>query len=113
KGFIHSDLKPSNILAFTPQHGTCLPTLKIANFGLAKQQGAKDTRSRFRGTKYYMSPESIVGKVSGALDIWSLGCIVRQVVKGRITQHPGRHVEARKEFLVGMLYYRSKQKVEC
>ncbi|KAG4137714.1 hypothetical protein ERO13_D07G088533v2 [Gossypium hirsutum] len=67
KGFIHSDLKPSNILVFTPQHGTYLPILKIADFGLAKQQGAKDTRSRFRGTKYYMSPESIVGEVSGRL----------------------------------------------
>ncbi|PPD70081.1 hypothetical protein GOBAR_DD33036 [Gossypium barbadense] len=36
--------------------------LDIADFGLAKQQGAKDTRSGFRGTKYYMSPESIVGE---------------------------------------------------
>ncbi|XP_012472596.1 mitogen-activated protein kinase kinase kinase 20 [Gossypium raimondii] len=84
KGFIHSDLKPSNILVFTPQHGTYLPILKIADFGLAKQQGAKDTRSGFRGTKYYMSPESIVGEVSGALDIWSLGCIVVEMITRRL-----------------------------
>ncbi|KAK5818158.1 hypothetical protein PVK06_023091 [Gossypium arboreum] len=57
---IHSYLKPGNILAFTPQHGTRLPTLKIAGFRLAKQQGVKDTTSRFRGTKYYMSPKSII-----------------------------------------------------
>ncbi|MFQ6619486.1 hypothetical protein Gotur_001410 [Gossypium turneri] len=36
KGFIHSDLKPSNILAFPPQHGTGLPTLKIADFGFKR-----------------------------------------------------------------------------
>lgn len=69
KGFIHSDRKLGNILAFPPQHGTHLPTLKIADFRLAKQQGVKDTRFGFRGTMYYMSPESVVGKVSGALDI--------------------------------------------
>ncbi|MBA0757441.1 hypothetical protein Gotri_020541, partial [Gossypium trilobum] len=36
KGFIHSDLKPSNILAFPPQHGIGLPTLKIADFRLKR-----------------------------------------------------------------------------
>ncbi|PPD70079.1 hypothetical protein GOBAR_DD33034 [Gossypium barbadense] len=36
KGFIHSDLKPSNILAFPPQYDTGLPTLKIADFGLKR-----------------------------------------------------------------------------
>ncbi|KAH1046099.1 hypothetical protein J1N35_036883 [Gossypium stocksii] len=49
KRFIHSNLKPSNILAFPPQHDTNLPTLKIVDFRLAKQQGVKDTRFRFRG----------------------------------------------------------------
>ncbi|KAB2073569.1 hypothetical protein ES319_A07G092200v1 [Gossypium barbadense] len=57
---IHFDLKPGNILAFTPQHGTRLSTLKIADFRLAKQQGVKDTTSRFRGTKYYTSPKLII-----------------------------------------------------
>nr|KJB08636.1 hypothetical protein B456_001G094900 [Gossypium raimondii] len=65
KGFIHSDRKLGNILAFPPQHGTHLPTLKIVDFRLAKQQGVKDTRFGFQGTMYYMSPESIVEKVSG------------------------------------------------
>ncbi|MBA0604656.1 hypothetical protein Godav_017306 [Gossypium davidsonii] len=37
KGFIHSGLKPSNILAFRPQYGTGLPTLKIADFGLKRR----------------------------------------------------------------------------
>ncbi|XP_052489907.1 mitogen-activated protein kinase kinase kinase 20-like [Gossypium raimondii] len=49
KGFIHSDRKLGNILAFPPQHGTHLPTLKIVDFRLAKQQGVKDTRFGFQG----------------------------------------------------------------
>ncbi|MBA0788664.1 hypothetical protein Gotri_011897 [Gossypium trilobum] len=51
KGYIHSNLKPGNILVFPLQHGTGLSTLKIADFGLAKQQEIKDTRSGFRGTR--------------------------------------------------------------
>ncbi|MBA0591302.1 hypothetical protein Gorai_019980, partial [Gossypium raimondii] len=50
KGYIHSNLKPGNILVFPLQHGTGLSTLKIVDFGLAKQQEIKDTRSGFRGT---------------------------------------------------------------
>ncbi|KAG8480747.1 hypothetical protein CXB51_025130 [Gossypium anomalum] len=69
KRFIHSDLKPGNILAFPPQHGTGLPTLKIVDFKLAKQRRVKDTRFMFQSTMYHMSPEPIFGEVSGALEI--------------------------------------------
>ncbi|MBA0737288.1 hypothetical protein Gogos_010758, partial [Gossypium gossypioides] len=82
KGFIHSDLQPGNILNFPPQHCASLPTLKIVDFKLAKQQGVKDTRFGFQCTRYYMSPESIVEEVSGALNKWSLGCIVVEMITG-------------------------------
>lgn len=44
KGSIHFYLKSGNILVFLPQQGIGLPTLKIVNFGLTKQQGVKDAR---------------------------------------------------------------------
>ncbi|KAK5787314.1 mitogen-activated protein kinase kinase kinase 5-like [Gossypium arboreum] len=101
KGFICSDLKPGNILVFPPQHGTSLSTLKIADFGLAKQLGVKDTRFGFRGIRYYMSSGSIFEEVSGALDIWSLGCIEVQIVMGRLPWDTRDRDELRDKLLRG------------
>ncbi|MBA0674433.1 hypothetical protein Goari_016033 [Gossypium aridum] len=101
KGFIHSDLELGNILAFAPQYSTHLPTLKIVDFRLAKQQGVKDTRFGFRGTRYFMSPESVVGKVSGALDIWSLGCIVVEMITGRSPWDTHDRDDLRDKLLMG------------
>ncbi|KAL4319591.1 hypothetical protein GQ457_18G018110 [Hibiscus cannabinus] len=71
KGFVHCDLKPGNILVFPPREGTGLASLRIGDFG-------------FQGSVPYMSPESILGDVTGALDVWSLGCVVVQMITGRL-----------------------------
>ncbi|OMO96740.1 hypothetical protein CCACVL1_04794 [Corchorus capsularis] len=87
RGLVHSDLKPANILVFHQGDCSVVPALKIADFGLAKLSGVKDTdpwKYGFRGTPPYMSPESIHGGISGALDVWSLGCIVIEMITGQI-----------------------------
>ncbi|OMO82584.1 hypothetical protein CCACVL1_11882 [Corchorus capsularis] len=86
RGYVHCDLKPENILVF--HRGDCsdLPILKIADFGLAQVRGVKNMRKwdyGFCGTPTYISPESIVGQIWGALDVWSLGCIVIEMITGR------------------------------
>ncbi|KAK0582254.1 hypothetical protein LWI29_023452 [Acer saccharum] len=63
--------------------------LKIADFGLAKEPGEEKRygdyfRFRFRGTPLYMSPESFLfGEIEWGLDIWSLGCVVVEMLTGK------------------------------
>ncbi|XP_060675773.1 mitogen-activated protein kinase kinase kinase 20-like [Ziziphus jujuba] len=89
QGYVHCDLKPENILVFRTQYGT---QLKISDFGLAKEPGKEDesmkeysNEFRFRGTPLYMSPESVAfgEMIEAPLDIWSLGCIVINMMTGK------------------------------
>ncbi|KAF9121591.1 Dual-specificity kinase, spindle pole body (SPB) duplication and spindle checkpoint function [Mortierella sp. 14UC] len=84
---VHSDLKPANFLLVEG-------SLKLIDFGIANAI-ANDTTNIHRegqlGTANYMSPESIsfstsaggCRKMGKASDVWSLGCILYQMVYGR------------------------------
>lgn len=83
-GLIHRDLKPANIMV--TQHDS--PTVKVVDFGIAWLQGKQDatlTRTGVLvGTPKYMSPEQCRGEdVDGRSDIYSLGCILYEVISGR------------------------------
>lgn len=90
-GISHRDIKPENILL---DHNGII---KYVDFGAAKviaRQGrtmvadlhaTKPDRS-MTGTPMYMSPEVIEGKNpgrAGAVDVWSLGCVVLEMATGR------------------------------
>jgi len=85
KNLIHRDLKPANVLLHI-EDGAVVP--KVADFGLAKavEGGNNQTRSgSTMGTPAYMAPEQIrdSSKVDQRADIFSLGCILYELVCGR------------------------------
>ncbi|KAL4319202.1 hypothetical protein GQ457_18G018100 [Hibiscus cannabinus] len=62
-------------------HSSSLRKKKSFN---TKQVGVSKVKYGFQGSVPYMSPESILGDVTGALDVWSLGCVVVEMITGRL-----------------------------
>jgi serine/threonine-protein kinase len=98
KGIIHRDLKPANIKV------TSDGIVKVLDFGLAKAVGgdraAHDLSVTVEGTRDgvilgtagYMSPEQARGQtVDKRTDIWSFGCVLFEMLTGRVT-FPGNTV---------------------
>jgi serine/threonine-protein kinase TTK/MPS1 len=89
---IHLDLKPANFVFVDG-------IIKIIDFGIAKQADSNTTnilRDSQVGTVSYMSPESIMAgqgegkaqfKLGRSADIWSLGCILYELVYGHTPFH--------------------------
>jgi serine/threonine protein kinase len=79
-GMVHRDIKPANILL------DLAGDAHITDFGLAKDsQGSVLTMpGQALGSMDYMSPEQIRGEpVTGAADVYSLGCVVFECLQGR------------------------------
>ncbi|KAM3870279.1 mitogen-activated protein kinase 12 [Diretmus argenteus] len=76
-GIIHRDLKPGNLAI----NQDC--ELKILDFGLARQADSEMTG--YVVTRWYRAPEVILSWMhyTQTVDIWSVGCIMAEMLKGK------------------------------
>jgi Protein kinase domain len=93
-GVIHRDLKPENIFLQRLRHRPERLTVKVLDFGFAKLVGGPAAggvapltqQGLVVGTPCYMSPEQCLGfaPVDHRTDIYSLGCLLYEMVTGRL-----------------------------
>jgi tetratricopeptide (TPR) repeat protein len=79
-GFVHADVKPSNVLCRVQGDDV---HAKLLDYHLTFSP-ALTTRNRPRGTLRYMAPEAIAGEpVDGRADLYSVGVLVYEGLTGR------------------------------
>ncbi|KAK7549399.1 serine/threonine-protein kinase MAK [Phyllosticta citricarpa] len=96
--FFHRDIKPENILVSTsaPDTGNAfkrysslvtppstppLYTIKIADFGLARETHSKLPYTTYVSTRWYRAPEVLLraGEYSAPVDIWAVGAMAVEI----------------------------------
>lgn len=84
-GVLHRDLKPSNLFL----NANC--DLKLGDFGLARTTAETDFMTEYVVTRWYRAPELLLNcsEYTGAIDIWSVGCILGEIAT-RQPLFPGR-----------------------
>lgn len=105
---IHRDLKPSNLLI----NSNC--DLKVCDFGLARiinaETGENEEEPRQSGmteyvaTRWYRAPEVMLtaAKYSKAMDIWSCGCILAELLLKR-PLFPGKDYRHQLMLIFGLI----------
>jgi len=97
--FFHRDIKPENILVstsspqdsgssfrrysalVTPPSTPPAYTIKIADFGLARETHSKTPYTTYVSTRWYRAPEVLLraGEYSAPVDIWAIGAMAVEI----------------------------------
>jgi serine/threonine-protein kinase len=107
-GIVHRDLKPDNIFVVPDPEVPGGERIKILDFGIAKLASNSEESSYTQpgdvlGTPRYISPEQCrgFGGVDGRADLYTLGCVLYELVCGR----PPFVVDGARELIAHHLYF--------
>lgn len=85
EGIVHCDLKPENVLVRPDRQPVLVDFGVMSRFAGEESREALEVRRAILGTVAYMSPEQLRGEfVDGRADLYSLGCIMYELVTGRV-----------------------------
>ncbi|XP_016550434.1 cyclin-dependent kinase F-4-like [Capsicum annuum] len=75
RGYFHRDLKPENLLVSKD-------TIKIADFGLAREINSQPPYTEYVSTRWYRAPEVLLqSPIYGpAVDMWAMGAIMAELL---------------------------------
>ena len=75
-GYFHRDLKPENLLITKDRS-----SIKICDFGLAKEIRSRPPFTEYVSTRWYRAPEQLLksNSYNSPIDIFGLGCIMMEL----------------------------------
>ncbi|OSX78248.1 hypothetical protein BU14_0115s0019 [Porphyra umbilicalis] len=99
----HRDIKPANILV--NRNGD----IRVADFGLSRYVdpaavGEDAAQTAYVVTRWYRAPElSLARAYTSAVDLWSVGCVLGELLNGGAPLFPGRDVRHQVELIVAFV----------
>jgi serine/threonine-protein kinase len=83
-GFVHCDVKPSNVFVLSRPRRGGRPRIKLIDFGGARRiDEPVSANPGIAGTPAYMAPEQWRGEPVPASDVYSLGCMLYELATGQ------------------------------
>jgi eukaryotic-like serine/threonine-protein kinase len=80
---IHCDVKPENIVVLADRAWGTLPQVKVIDFGVSRMiDEPPPEETLISGTPAYMAPEQWKGRPQLASDVYSLGCVLYELLTG-------------------------------
>lgn len=78
---IHRDLKAENWVLVSKAAAE-IASIKLVDFGLARELKSGEFATTKVGTPYYVAPEVVEGQYTSKADIWSLGVLLHMMLTG-------------------------------
>ena len=106
-GICHSDIKPQNILIDLSDY-----TLKLCDFGCAKQLVKTEENIAYICSRYYRPPELVLGATfyTCQVDVWSIGCVIAELVLNRAI-FPGKSAKEQMYEIIKILGTPTKEQI--